>query len=561
MKKNLILLLNLLCYSLMAQHDHAGAVSSHADHIRESRKETIYIHHLPPPALMKGIGSSNLRITTKSDAAQQFFSQGVALIHCFWDFEAYRSFKEAARLDSTAIMPWWGILNTTIFMKDVAFKKDREVASGKLKALKATASDHERLYAEGILLVDSLGNENGYREYLKKLEVIVHKYPEDIEAQLFLIVNNMSGYDLKGHPNEGQIYAEFMARNLLEKYPDNAAAHHYWIHLMEHCCPEKALESARKLSELAPASGHMVHMPGHIYNRTGDYLKAYEVFIASVRVDSAYMQTNGIREVDTWNYIHNIHYLLANCAQDGRYKTALYYAEKLGKMPVDKDRKKVFEGNFFQQGTTAPARMEITFGYYDRAARRLQAITDTDSVFGAPNMAYKEALTLFALGMQEVRNNRPEAAKKLANEMDAYLWRNSNQGTPEKTISKFAQKVLNIASLELQGAVKSLENKYEEAVSLLESALKLENELGYGEPPFYPRSILVSLAEAHTKAGKYDKAISSYEELLKKFPNGAQPLWGLYKTYKQKGDKARTAEFADLLRKATAGGDKEIYPL
>ena len=100
--------------------------------------------------------------------------------------------------------------------------------------------------------------------------------------------------------------------------------------------PEKALKSADALTAQAPASGHMVHMPGHIYNRVGDYQKAYNSFVASVKVDSAYMKNNGIQEVDTWNYIHNIHYLLANCAQDGRYTSGLFYAEKLRTMKADK---------------------------------------------------------------------------------------------------------------------------------------------------------------------------------------------------------------------------------
>jgi tetratricopeptide (TPR) repeat protein len=545
----------------LAQHDHAGThATSHAQHIQESRKETVYLHNLPRPGLMSGVGTSGLKITTKSDSAQKFFSQGVALVHCFWDFEGYRSFKEATRLDSTAIMPWWGVLSTTLFMKDEAFQKDKELAVKKLKALKSSATEHEKLYVEGILLADSL-KETGYKEYLKKLEIIIHKYPEDIEAQLFLVVNNMSGYDLEGHPNEGQIYAEFIASNLLKTHPDNAAAHHYWIHLMENCCPEKAIHSSERLAELAPASGHMVHMPGHIYNRVGDYKKAYDAFTASVKVDSAYMKTNGIQEVDTWNYIHNIHYLLANCAQDGRYSTALTYAEKLARMPVDKSRKKVFEGNFFGQGIMAPVNMELAFGYYEKAAKRLSLITDPDSAFGQGNMAYKEALNLFALGMNESVKNQTEAARRYADALDAYLWRNGNQEKPGKAIPKFGVNILNIASLELQGLIKSLENKYDEAVTLLEAAKKKEGDLGYGEPPYYPKPILVSLGNVHLKAGKYDKAIAAYEELLKRFPNGAPALWGLYKVYKQKGDAVKTKEYADRLKKTAQYGDKGIYPL
>ena len=544
-----------------SQHDHdTDHGASHAQHIQESRKKTVYIHDLPRPKLMEGIGTSNLKIQTKSDSCQRFFSQGIALLHCYWDFEAYRSFKEAARLDSTAIMPWWGLLTTTAFMKDEAFKMDKELSLKKLKALVKSASDHEKLYATGILLADSL-KENGDKEYQKKIETIIHKYPDDIDAQLFLANNNMAGYNFEQAPNEGQIYSEYVIKNLLQKYPDNAAANHYWIHLMESCCPEKALESANKLTRLAYSSGHMVHMPGHIYNRLGDYKNAYDSFTASVKVDSAYMKQNGIQEVDTWNYIHNIHYLLANCAQDGRYSKALYYAEKLNHMTTDKARKKVYDGSFFGQGIIAPARMELCFGYYEKAANRLKAISDPDSIYGEKNMAYKEALTFFALGMQAIENKKLTEAQKFADALDSYLWRNTTYEKPDKSISKFALKHLVVASLELQGSLKGLENKYDAAVVLLEDAVKKEEDLGYSEPPYYPRPVKLSLANVYAKAGKYDKAIATLEDLLKKHPNGAPALYGLYKVYKQKGEAAKAKEFAERLKQTTLYGDKGLYPL
>jgi hypothetical protein len=81
----------------------------------------------------------------------------------------------------------------------------------------------------------------------------------------------MGGYDSKMVPREGQLYAEYLLKDILRTHPENAAAHHYWIHLKENCCPEQALESSQKLPLLAPNSGHMVHMPGHVYYKLGEY--------------------------------------------------------------------------------------------------------------------------------------------------------------------------------------------------------------------------------------------------------------------------------------------------
>lgn len=113
--KNLFLLL-ALTFSIksQAQHDHhvddtkSGTTSghNHLQHMQASRKQNFYIHNLPAPKLMKGIGASNMKIQTKSDSCQKYFNQGLNLLHDFWDFEAYRAFKEAVKLDTTAIIPY-----------------------------------------------------------------------------------------------------------------------------------------------------------------------------------------------------------------------------------------------------------------------------------------------------------------------------------------------------------------------------------------------------------------------------------------------------------------------
>jgi predicted Zn-dependent protease len=534
---------------------------SHLSHIQDYRKETAFVHNLPAPELISGIGTVDLPIKTSSLKTQALFNQGVALLHCFWDFEAYRAFKEAIRHDSTAIMPYWGLYSAIGAIEGNDFSADKRIAVQKLKALKASASEKERLYAEGILARDS-DSDNGKREYQKKLEIIVHKYPDDVDAKLFLALSKMGGYDTDMNPREGQIYAEYLLRDLLKTHPNNAAVHHYWIHLMENCCAEQALQSAAILPKLAPNSGHMVHMPGHIYYKVGDYKKAYDSFVASLAVDSAYMKKQHIPEVDAWNYIHNINYLLSNCAEDGRYATALYYAEKLQNMPATKERKRKYEGRFFYQGVIAPAKMELCFGFYRKAADRLAAIKlDKDSLYTTKAMAYKDGLYYFASGMDAVKNNRVDEAKRFADALDASLWRNANQQATGDVITVRRLNDLNVASLELQGLIKAAENNYSEAVTLLEKAKVKEDELGYSEPPSYARPVLISLAETHLKANQYDKAIKAYQDLLERHPNTANAYWGLYKVYKQKGDLAKTKEYATHVQHIAQFGDKTLFPL
>src|SRR5215472_3021903 len=132
------------------------------------------------------------------------------------------------------------------------------------------------------------------------LRKIVADYPEDRQARIFL--SNAGGKDSLA-----------ILESILKEDPEDSAANHYYIHALEagdH--PEKARHSAEILGRLAPASGHMVHMPGHIYFRIGDYARAAEAFAASLAADERYMREQHIEPDNNWNYVHNLMYSIAN---------------------------------------------------------------------------------------------------------------------------------------------------------------------------------------------------------------------------------------------------------
>jgi tetratricopeptide (TPR) repeat protein len=553
MKGILIFVLSFGSNYSIAQHGHGGgdtANSNHISHIQRLRAETRYIHNLPIPKLIKGVGTSHMPIDTKSRVTQMYFDQGISLLHCFWDFEAYRSFKEAIRNDSSAIMPYWGLFQTLGPIEDSVYRRDKEICLKQLKALRITANEHERLYAETAIVSDSLGDK-GYMESIKKLEVIVHKFSEDVNAKLFLALKKMSGFDQDMNPNEGQLYSEYLLRDVLRSDPKNHAANHYWIHLMEHCCPKQAIISAEILPSLAPSSGHIVHMPGHIYNRIGEYNKAHTAFIRALKVDSAYLKQQGIQEVDNWNYIHNINYLLANCVHTRKYSDALYYAEKLKRMSVSKNKKKVYEGTFFLQGILAPAKMEMTFGNWHRAASQFQLINNQDSVYNFTEMVYKDGLMFFVQGMDALDNDSVNLAISYSDKLDAILWRNEHQTSGDSVMRMWLKDHLNTTSLELQGSIESALGNYTKAIYILSKAQNKEKLLGYAEPPLYARPIAMSIGKAHERTRNFDQAIAVYEELLQQFPNSAFVYYALMNANKKKGDIQKAVEFENRIIKLT----------
>jgi tetratricopeptide (TPR) repeat protein len=574
MKKTfLFLAFCLLANFVFAQHDHhvddtkttESHGHNHLAHMQASRAQNFYIHNLPSPKLMAGIGQSKMTIVTKSEKTQAYFNQGLNLLHDFWDFEAYRAFKEAIKHDSTAIMPYWGIYQMPGPDTDSALNAIKKDAIKQIKKLVKTANEHEKLYAEITLLADSL-KEKSYPEITKKMDYLIHKFPEDLDAKLFLALSKMAGYDTEKKPNEGHMYAEFLLKDVQRIDPNNHAFHHYWIHVMEHCCPERALESANILTSLAPYSGHIVHMPGHIYNRVGDYKRAHDAFVASVKVDSAYMKNEGIQEVDNWNYIHNINYLINNCVYDGRHNEALFYAEKLKNMKVEKARKKTYDGSFFNQGTIAPAKMEMAFGNWDKAIIQLDKVLNTDSAYSFSSMEFKNCLTLFAKGMDALEKNNVNEAIQFSNNLDAILWRIEKQSGKDSTLNQNFDRfswgylnTLNTASLELQGCIASHQGNLENATKLLEKAEKNEIDLGYGEPPLYARPVAYSIAKMYEKAGRLDKSIEKYNDLLKRFPKSAMVYFELLKNYKTKGDAEKIAAFETKLKDASKYADSGMY--
>ena len=208
---------------------------------------------------------------------------------------------------------------------------------GKAKELSGRASDRDQRIIRAYAGANEKKGDDSEEEVSKALAILVDRYPDDVELRLLLARAADGGYD-KGDASPGAIYSQAILRDILREHPDNAAANHYWIHAVEASDhPESALDSANKLGALAPASGHMVHMPGHIFYRMGEYERARQIFLAAVKVDEDYMAVQHVSIRDDWNYAHNLSYLVADCAEEGRYAEALEHVRSLMGVANDPD--------------------------------------------------------------------------------------------------------------------------------------------------------------------------------------------------------------------------------
>jgi tetratricopeptide (TPR) repeat protein len=537
--------------------------------------QTAMLHHhspdtgakfreLPPPPLMQGIGEASLKITTSSDQAQAYFNQGLRLLHCFWDFEAYRAFKEAARLDPSAAMAYWGEFEALKMSgRHGGMKEEQDAALEKAKSLADHASDHEQCYIRAAEHQGKADDSNDSAKYRKVMETLIDRYPDDLDAQAFLALEEMNGYKTNGHPREGELYSQALLRNMLAVHPDNAAANHYWIHAMEDSSrPEEALHSADLLGKLAPNSGHMVHMPGHIYWRVGDYERARQSFIASVHVDEAYMAARQIRPEEDWNYAHNLAYLVAACAEGGRYQEGLEWAAKLRGMPAPTG---MTSSQFAIWVGGSVARLRIRFSDWQAVESETIEFGTTADKASPAAKNYAEGLRFYAQAMAAVERGEAGPASSQSEALEAMLWRLEASKPPAKDDEDKDQDkdksqepkeddptaVLNLLgtmSLDLRANIRNLQGQYAEAVRLFQQAIEKEKALGYSEPPHFYRPEQESLGAGYLRTHQWDKAREAFEQALKERPKSGHALYGLARACAMAGDaqKARQA-YQDFL--------------
>jgi tetratricopeptide (TPR) repeat protein len=491
---------------------------------------------------MDGVGKSSLKITTTSTDAQAYFNQGLRLLHCFWEFEAYRAFKEAARLDAAAPMPYWGIAEALGNIRSM--KEERKAALDKAKSLTSKASEHEQYYLRAQSAIADVEDEKAKAAYRREMETVIDRYPDDLDAQAFLALFEMGGYEQDGRPREGTIYGQALLRNILTSDPDNAAANHYWIHAVEGGShPEAALPSAEILGRLAPNSGHMVHMPGHIYYRTGQYEKARQSFIDSTQVDEAYMAAQKITPEEDWNYGHNLSYLVAACAEAGRYKEGLQWAQKLEGLHTGL----VLGGNNVAYAIfvgSSLTRLHIRFGDWQAAASdHVEFGVDPTSATRSAG-DYQEGLSYYAKGMSALEKGDAADSLKQAEALDALLWRleaekpkSKDEGMDKKDDSEVQDNpegvlgLLGTASLDLRGNIESVAGRHEQAVKLLKLAEDKEKDLGYREPPSYSRPEFESLGYAYLRAHEWQNARDAFNQELRERPQTGFALYGIAQSY------------------------------
>jgi hypothetical protein len=519
---------------------------------------------LPRPQRIEGVGNVRFPITANAEA-QAWFEQGYNLLYDFWDYEADKAFEESTRADPNCAMCYWGLYQAETFSHSET--KTYALASlAKATALKSHASGREKLYIEATeaheAAIRDAGSEDKakFDREIEILRTLVKKNKADTNARIALEEAVSDGYDDKGEPRKGQKESLALLTEILKEEPNNSAANHLWIHAVEASPhPEQALHSAQILGSLAPASGHMVHMPGHIFYRTGDYAQAQVSFDASAVADEHYMRAQKVAVDNDWNYVHNLMYSVANLLEAGQIQQAAKVSSKLGQA-----RGHLENTLYPWSPRDAISRLDpdlpiaLRTGDWQQVTQRVKAANVAKNM---PNMEFlATGLLEFALGMQAVEAHEPESAERHATLLDASLWRMSqqikNQEAKDKSVNPASPdplaapllKMLSIMSLELRATALATQNKPAEAEKLYVQARKEEKDLGYREPPFYIRPVAESEGDAMLVAGKWEDAKTAFAKALIERPNSGFALYGVAQAKEKIGDaNATTVAYREFL--------------
>jgi tetratricopeptide (TPR) repeat protein len=542
----------------------------------------------PAPQKLSGIGNVHIKITATPEA-QLWFDQGLNLLHDFWDYESVRAFEQGVRADPQCAMCYWGLYQAETF-RHSSSKHFADQALEKAVSLKGHASKAERLYIEASAAHEAAAKDKkdedkqGESKEVQLWRKLVKRSPKDTQARIFLAEALMDGYDDAGEPHAGQKEGLTILQGVLKDEPENSAANHYWIHAVEASPkPEQALRSAEMLAGLAPTSGHMVHMPGHIFYRMGEYARARKSFAESIEADERYMQAQRVQVDDDWNYVHNLMYAIANLMEEGKLTEATTLSMKL------KQARGQLEASLYPwSARDGISRLDPRLPVALRTAdwtQTLELLKASDPPAMAPNLVFlARQLTDFAAGMQALEAHDVTTAQAASTRLDAELWRISQRLKDEEAAESKQKKKkedeqepkmkvmpdalpkplvsnLSIMSLELRAGLLVANKQIEEAKKLFRQAAQEEKDLGYREPPGYIRPVGETEAAAFLAALAWTDAKAAYQRALVERPRSGFPLYGIAMSSEQGGDlKAAAAEYAEFAA-AWKNADPELPPL
>jgi tetratricopeptide (TPR) repeat protein len=482
--------------------------------------------------LLDGLGQLHFPISTESKLAQRYFNQGLILSYAFNHKEAIRSFRSVTMLDPDCAMGFWGIANASgphvnKPMDEANHAEAWEALQQAVKRAKnATPKERAMIEALGKRYQEKFEEDRSAldKAYAAAMRKLTKEFPDDLDLQTMFAESLMDtmpwDYWLKDRSPKPETEEALRAlKFVLSRDPDHPGANHFYIHAVEAGpTPEAGLPSADRLRDFAPNAGHLVHMPSHIYIRTGQFSDAILANEKAVRADLNYLrQTKAQGFYPGVYYPHNVHFLWWALMFEGRSKESMKQAKAAALYASENycGPNKVLEAPRFRH---LPWLTSLRFGKAEEIFKVPQPAATNDFLID-------RAVWHFTRGMAFVAQKDATAAAgeqaELANIAESDdVKKLDGPGFP-------AASILAVAKHWLAGRVAEVHGRPEVAIRELEKAIEIQDAIPYMEPAFWPLNVRPALGALLLRAGKADKAEEVFRADLKQLPRNGWGLLGL----------------------------------
>lgn len=492
------------------------------------------------PTLMTGVGSHHHPMATSNPDAQRYFDQGFDLVFGFNHEEAARSFQRAAELDPKAAMPHWGIAwalgpNYNLDVDDERAQKAHGAMQQAL-SLSGDGPPAERAYIDAMAIrfsADPKADRAALaRRYADRMRDVSRQYPDDLDAatlyaESLMNLNAWKLWTLDGKPADKTEEIVAVLESVLARDPSHLGANHYYIHTVEASPrPGRALPSAVRLETLAPAAGHLSHMPAHVFARTGDHAGAARANMAGAEADREYLKTapaDGFYGMAY--YPHNLHFLADSEMMRGRLAGARTAANEVAERLAPHTAMMPMVESMITMQTAVLLR----FGRHDEIIALAQP---------PASLPVELAWWRFARGVALARTGDADAAAKERTALTEATTHVPADALFGGTGLESASHVLAVAALVLDARLAWARGSQTESIGAWRRAVAAGDKLPYDEPPvwFYP--LRESLGATLLLTGQAVEAERVFREDLVRHPRNARSLFGLHQSLVKQGKTA-----------------------
>ena len=516
--------------------------------------------------LLEGLGNYNFPVTTRHPEVQRWFNQGLMLTYGFNHDAAERAFLKATELDPECAMCWWGAalvlgphVNAGMDPKNNARAWTR-LQKARAFAPKATEREQAFITALSSRYADSPPEDRKALDqvYAVATRELVRQRPDDLDAatlhaEALMDLQPWAYYDEARRPigNTSEIVS--VLESVMARDADHAGALHLYVHAVEASAdPQRGVAAADRLRELIPGSGHLVHMPAHIYARVGRWHDAVIANQRAIEADDAYLavcrgNSGGVYPL---GYVpHNHLFLWFAASMEGDAPVARAAALKTAERTNLPDLMRPPGFASLQHYWMSPWFDRVRFGRWDE----ITAATNP-----APDLPYVSAIWHYAQGTAAARQDRIDDARRhlaalrpLAADpvMDSMtMW--------DRYPLSYAAR---IAERSLTAEVASTEGDNDAAIAALREAVAIEDRIPYDEPPGWHAPVRQALGAQLLVAKRQDEAEQVYREELRRNPSNGWSLLGLAQSLKAQ---RRAREAAEIERQvAQIWKNADVPPL